>query len=459
MIKKSWFLLCISAVLYVLPFMFSAYVWWLVFLFPIPLLYVALHENLAFTHGYVWGIFAFGLHLSGVLYSAFLMATGSYLLRLIPALFIILYESLSAGACFWLTGKLITHFNILKQSWQRVGIWVVTFSLFIYYVDQYCLLLFDRCEGYFLMHPLLPLVTKPALLRFLPTIGKPLLTIALLLIPATITMFLIKPQKKRFFAILIALLPWLSTGFFPHHNPQQPRWLNQVAAMPILFPKSVNLTGMMRTASTQFKKIISKKPDTKLIIMPESSFYCSSLVSTPELVNFWNEEHLGSQLNIVVGASRQEKDKQYNTLIWVKNGELQAYFDKRHGVPLTERIPSWFNFAFIQNLYFGKIATVATSANPRPKLHILDDTAFIPYICSELFFNEHPDDSHGEGTILAICNDMWFDTPYYPSYLQILMYRIAQFKAIQWQRDILYVSFSRAVYIDTMGNSLLINWT
>jgi len=454
---QRWFTLCISAVLYVLPFMFSTYAWWLVFLFPIPLLYVALHENLTFKHGYIWGIFAFGLHLSGVLYSVFLMATGSYLLRLIPILFIVLYEPLSSGACFWLAGKFIAHFNILKQTWQRVGVWVATLFIFFYYVDRYCLLLFDRCEGYFLMHPLLPLATKPAFLQFLPTIGKPLLTIALLLVPATITMFIIKPHKKRFFAILIALLPWLGASFFPQQQLKKPHWLNQVAPMQIIFPESANLTDMMHRAGKQFKKIIHNRPDTKLIIMPESSFYCSSLVSIPKLVNFWSEKHLGRQLDIVVGIPRQEKNNSYNTLIWVKNGKLQTYFDKRHAMILTEHTPSWFNFLFIQNLYFSKVPATTISTKHRPQLPILNDVTFIPYICSELFFNEHPDDDYNTGTILEICNDMWFNTPYYPSYVPRLMHLIAQFKAIQWQRDILYVSFFHATYIDIHGNTTTID--
>ncbi len=456
MTSKYWLLLISSAILYALPFIFSTYLWWLTFLFPVSLFYVALHEQLSFKHGYIWGLFVFSLHLSGVLHAIIRMADGPYIYRFIPSIFIVLYGALSSGTFFWISAKTIKLFNIKQQIYQ-ILVWTTGILVFIHYIDRYCLWIFDRCEGYFFMHPLLPIASKPQMLRLLPIIGKLVLTSLLFLVPATITNLIIKKTKLRFIAVVLAIIPWITLLLIPIQHVEKPQWLDYIVTLPALFPSSTNLTNMMNLASTQFKKILIQKPQTKLIIMPESSFYCNELASSPKLCSLWDKNHLGHSINIVVGAFRRENSKFFNTLYWIANGKINSYFDKRHAMLLTERIPSWFNFSTIRNLYFKKDPETTISYNLRPKLPILKKVSFVPYICSELFFNEYPDDNYFDSPIITISNDIWFDTPYYPPYIQRLMCLIAQFKAIQWQRDILYISFSRAAYFDYLGNETLLN--
>ena len=100
MTKNYWFLLLFSAFLYPLPFLFSNYLWWLVFFFPVPLLYITCTENLSFIHGYVWGIITFSLHLSGGIYVIASMAYKAWPVGVMLGIIMVLYQALSAGILF-----------------------------------------------------------------------------------------------------------------------------------------------------------------------------------------------------------------------------------------------------------------------------------------------------------------------------------------------------------------------
>jgi hypothetical protein len=92
------------------------------------------------------------------------------------------------------------------------------------------------------------------------------------------------------------------------------------------------------------------------------------------------------------------------------------------------------------------------SSCERVQLALLENVIFIPYICSELFFNELPDDCCKNDPIIAVINDLLF-----PTYMQKLLVLLARFKAIQWQRDIVYVSYTQSLFIDQWGRCKEIN--
>jgi apolipoprotein N-acyltransferase len=181
-------------------------------------------------------------------------------------------------------------------------------------------------------------------------------------------------------------------------------------------------------------------------VLPESAFYSNHL-NMPELTHYWNAEYLSKDVHIIVGAFRWHETLYHNSLHWIYNGELQCCFDKRHAMILTERVPSFFYCTWLRDLYFKKFPELTASQLKRPKLEINKHISVVPYICSELFFNEYPDDTYADTPILAISNDRWFT-----SYVNRLMYLNARLKAVQWQRPIIYVSFLYQVYIDTCGN-------
>ena len=111
-----------------------------------------------------------------------------------------------------------------------------------------------------------------------------------------------------------------------------------------------------------------------------------------------------------------------------------AYFDKRHAMPITERAIK--GLPELYRLYWGHALAIVPSHEKRP-LWLLENVPLVPYICSELFFNENPDDHYGSPVVLALCNDCWA----VPA-LQRLMYLKARYQAIAWNRPIIYVSYA-----------------
>jgi hypothetical protein len=95
----------------------------------------------------------------------------------------------------------------------------------------------------------------------------------------------------------------------------------------------------------------------------------------------------------------------------------------------------------IKNLFFKTMPEIVPSLNERPLMQI-GDTHVIPYICSELFVNRLPDDDYPNFLIVALINDRWA-----PPYLQELIYLGAVIQAHAWQREIVYVSYTRCSYI------------
>ncbi len=440
---RYWLLQLTSALLYALAFIFPSSLWPFAFIFPMPLFYAALHNNLGFKHGFVWGLVSLGLQLSGVLYTLVLMSSNSWHSTLL-ALLILFYLACATGLLFWATTQ-IKKIIVIKRPIGILAIWSLSLWLYFFWLDRCCLFIFGRMEGYCLLHPLLPLVTQPQLLRLLPIIGKQLLTLLLLLVPASIVLLLTNKNLQSACIVSIVFAPWPASVFYTYETFQRPVWLNNIAYLPACFPDCASLASAF---CYECKVLLKQQPNVKLIVMPESSCYASDIHTNKQLRHAWHAQNLGSAIHIILGAFRSCDDKHFNTLFWFYNGSLQTYFDKRHAVPLTERIPAVLNFKFMHDLYFCKDPPIAASNNPRPQLNISNDISFVPYICSELFCYEYPDDSYIHTPVLAICNDSWF----MHDYVKKLMFLAAQFKAIQWQRNIVYISYAYAVLCDQHGN-------
>ncbi len=442
-----WLLLCLSAVLYPLSIVASNYLWWLVFLFPIPLFYVATKEKLTAFQGFIWGLIAMGLHLVGGFIGVDTYAAKSLsVMRIVPGVLTLLYFAVYPTLWFWLTEK-IKRWLSLSSAIATIALWVGTLWLYIFWNDQAILWICGRWEGYFLLHPLVSLGWRPALLMLLPYLGKNILSLLLYLVPAAITLLLIERSKRAILLLVLALLPWLVSLTLPRPK-QRPPWLDKIVPLSVIVRKSTNLTEQARRVQQLFKEVVQKNPQAEVIIMPESSYYCDYLSRAPELYGLWSEEYLGRPIHLIVGSFRWEKDKYRNTVYWFSNGKLQGICDKRHAMALLEYVPAILNFEGMRRLFFEDCYEVTPATRIRPRFDVLKGVSFIPYICSELFFNEYPDDPYKKGVILSTSNDSWATG----TYISDLMHLAALVKAIQWQRDILYISFNYATFFDCYGN-------
>ena len=92
-----------------------------------------------------------------------------------------------------------------------------------------------------------------------------------------------------------------------------------------------------------------------------------------------------------------------------------------------------------------------TGRSQRQIITIEGVTLFVPYICSELFFNEYPDDNYHDTPILVLVNDSVFLQHACSRYICNELQMLARFKAVQWQREIVYVSYSQSFYCGKDG--------
>jgi apolipoprotein N-acyltransferase len=201
--------------------------------------------------------------------------------------------------------------------------------------------------------------------------------------------------------------------------------------------------GALRILMHHIKKLTATYPETSIIIMPESALD----IIDHNILGKFHEAYLQKPLHLICGACHHQDQNYYNSLYWIHNGALQVRFDKKHVMLMTERLADWMNVDWLRKIYFKDDVSITRSCNERKLLQISESVAFVPYICSELFFNEYPDDCYHDKPIIAIVND----TLLIDSYMQDLLLLLAQFKAIQWQRHIVYVSYGASIFINKQG--------
>ena len=444
--KLYWVLLMLSAILYALPFLWSDQLWWSIFIFPIPLLYLTHTEDLSFIHGYVWGCIVFLLHLNGGIYVVVRLAHESWLIGIMLGIMMVLYQALFPALLFLCT-TIVVRFFAIQSPILRLCMWLIALALFIFWTDQYCLWMFGIKEGYPLMHPLLPLAQQPCLLMLLPIVGKQVLTVLFLLVPSSCVVLLWYKNYTALLFFVCTTIPWLLCWCVGATQIKQPVWYKHIKSLPCMAHSTVdNPIVTIKIIAHQLKKIIEQYPHTTVIVMPESALNVTDFESKPALLQLWNEHCLGKAVHLIFGTCRRKEDNYYNSLHWVYNGVLQECFDKKHAMLITERLSEWMNSDCMRTIYFKNGLSITRSCNDRIQLSILD-TIFVPYICSELFFNELPDDNYGRAPIIAIVND----TLLLDSYIQKLLVLLARLRAMQWQRDVVYVSYGRSVFIDISG--------
>ncbi len=440
MTRKHSFLLASSALGYGLAFILSSWFWWLMFFFLVPLWYLGTTKRLSFKEGIFYGILLWGSAASGVFYAMYQLATGPLALKIIPIIGILLAQSLFVGLWFWLTSKIITSLKLTSKL-STLTVWIITTALYFYWVVHYSLSFSQHWEGYFLMHPLLPLTEHSKLLSFVPPLSKEVVTLLLFGTNAAITFSL---QKRTWWPAALSFVPWLLSYTTAPVAPPPPAWLSKVAVLAQQYRTDILLSPLAKLMGNDMKTLIEHHPETELIVLPEYALRIN-LASLSELATFWDARHVGKPVQVIMGAHNWEGDSLHNAFYLIYDGKIQQLFNKRHIMPLIEGVSNWYNIKAFTSLYHAELPPVSVSTNDRKPFTLFDGTSFVPYICSELFFNDKPDDSFPQATIIALCKDTWTTMPY----IHRLMFLAARFKALEWQRPILYVAYRYNGYIDT----------
>jgi hypothetical protein len=438
-------LLVFSAVLYPLPFYFSKTLFWVSFLYLVPLFYVGVHYRVSLREGYIWGLITLLGHEFGVFTGLFTMAEGAYSARMVPIFFLVVFRAIFPAVWLFIVGtcmRMCRHCT----SITRLMAWVMSAWLYELWMDYYHLSLFGNWEGYLLLNPLIPLAEYPKLLWMLPLLHIPGLLLYLFICSGVWTYAIISKKPQSCFVAVLVCIPW-AAGYLKHDRARvYPSWLSSIGALQhkfFTYPEGPAITFLQKDCAT----LKQRYPEVTCVICPESCIYETDLPLSLRIYA-GNYDNILESLQLVIGGFYNEEgraENHRNTAYFADHNKTLHLFYKRHAMALTERMPQWLDSAVIRDLYFNRRPQVAASRNVRP-IWLLAGKPMSPYICSELFFNKHPDDAYAGITILAMCNDYWA-----PPSVGYLMYLGAQLRAREWGRNILYVSYRYAVYITKNG--------
>lgn len=444
---KKIFLLTSSALLYAGAYIFNQNYWWASFIFLIPLYYSVITDTIKPKDGFLWGLLSLGLHVFGIFRAINYQAEGSLILCSLPILAMLFYSGLLGLLFFSVTIFLIKITNVNKYPAIKLLIWAITTTGYFFMLCDFSFLPLGLRQGYCFLSPLLPLIHFPALLSLLPLIGKNWLLFFLCLSQAAlIYIFYEQPFLIKILLVLCIFSPWLISLMYVPKALSAPSWLNQVLVMPWRFKVPEQDIG--KALQEQLHKSIVRYPEKRLVILPEGAIHPSDLQKVGPVCFEWHEQPLA----IVVGGTTWSDQKRFNTVYWLKNGCIHDIYYKRHAMMLIEYLAPFADCALLRKLYFSKIIPMSISENPHVAWELLPNINFVPYICSELFFSKKPDDTFAS-TILALCGDHWaLDT-----YIKELMYMAARFKAIEWQRDIIYISYFFAQYCTKEGTTFALD--
>jgi len=442
---KKWILLASSAIVYGLALIMSPTFWWCSFICFVPFFYLGSQRNLSYREGFFYSALLWAIGGAGILQTLFLLGQGPLWFRLIAPIGIVLIQALIGGFWFLATSWFLKRTRI-TIPYARLGILILSTCIYFYYVIHLSLSMFNYWEGYFLLYPLLPLAEYPQVLSAMPFLGKGILLWLLLITNALFTLpWLTTNNLIRYLAPICGMLPWIIQVLIAPPAQKAPSWVRTIATIQKKYNPIPQPMHAIEAIQQDIRTLIQKYPDLDLVILPESALFRLNLDTARELATYWNTVSVQKPIHILLGAFKWENNLYRNTVYWIFDGTLQGSFNKRHPMAVTESV-GWYNFSFLRTVFHGSSPTIAASDNPRIPFKI-KDVSYVPYVCSELFFNDKPDDHYPTSIITELSNDYWAKS----GYIRRLMFLAGRFKAIEWQRPIIYVSYAYQGFIGKDG--------
>ena len=178
-------------------------------------------------------------------------------------------------------------------------------------------------------------------------------------------------------------------------------WKNiNVELFQLNFKNNLNDSNLNDRLKKISNNIINSSSD--ILIFAENNF--------PLIINDKNLEILKYSLKkdqvLIIGGTRLEKSKYYNTLVNIKNNQI-SYFDKKILVPFGEFLPLRSFFTFLE--YFSGPNDYNVGDKKRI-IKINNNISYIPVICYEIIFYWKLVDNINLNSdlIINITNDIWF---------------------------------------------------
>lgn len=483
-------LLPVSAIIFALSLIYPAQLYFLVFVFLVPIFYLAFRypDYLSFKHGFFWGLTFFVIHFFGYIFMFNNQAYGSF--RLLIPVFLAAYCALYSGAWFFLVNLFVNYSHVnyfhVKNSCVNNSCsrpistfcsWVIFTYLYFSWIKYGAFWILGRFFGYPFSQPLLPLATCPDVLYFLPVLGKSALLVFIVFFSLFIALFIVCFKSKYLIFALICLGPFVVGQFLNKHQDckEQNQYLDTIGYINPL--KAQTLEGPMDQAQEiyyQMVELLKKNPKITTIIMPESSCqFCLNI--NKYVIDLWASNILGDSVDLLIGAPYQESldgqnsVKTYNCLYHISHGNIKKVYKKTSLMPFAEYVPFfWNNFEFCKKLFFqdscpgfsdmsscGKACMsslgFACGCDKKVCFNCGKNIVFRPLICSDFFTIKRRDIKAFSGkssfVLLVAINDSIFPM----QYLRDLMLLHAKVEAISIERDILYVGYYFACLISKCG--------
>ncbi len=414
-----YILISLSAVLFSTAFIFPTYFSWLVFIFLIPLFYVALREKLSFKHGFFWGVIFFSTHGYGFL--RVILDQGQGWLRFLAAPLLVAYCALWSGLWFFVAET--------AKKW-KVFTWIIAtyaYFLFSYYALFF---IFGQQQGYSMGLPLLPLAAQPQWLYWLPALKHQGLLLLLIFFQMSVVVGFLK-DRRYWVAAVICFLPFAYGWFVSKPGKPKPDFLKNIAFVPTPEKNMNHQLDAAQEITYALQEAAGERPDANLFIMSENSY---PFILDKDIEQMWKDV-LPEGTSLLIGAHRKRDSKLFNSLFLLGERPIIKCYDKSSCFFITER-PCWaFNTLFLKNK-----KGFSSNTNKRMLLEIPNVCSFSPYICSDLFFATQaycPDQANAP-LLVAVNDRVLGATPY----LQNLLRLFSVFKSLEWQKDILYVGYA-----------------
>lgn len=427
--------------------------WWFIGFFLVPLFYLAIRLQLTWLHGLCWGILFTILAGGGEIYCVLYPLAIHPLAKIIMGISFIIYIGLHSAVLFGI-GQFIF---LYRKKYTPVAhplfictVWTTIFWLFFVWMSGYSLWIFIRCEGpsYF-TNPITALIQYPPLLQGITWFGKYGLLGLLIAWQGLLTLVLLIPHL-RYITLWIGLSALWLFFVLQARTVSAPAWIARIAHIPRSLTQELSHTHTAKLIRTYLETIAQHDPEIDIFIIPEDGIQSCQFCSNPALCKTCMPCALDKQQHFIFGAYRKNKNQEFNTLYYLANGELKQYYDKQHTMIFTEEIPALFGTNIFKN--YIQACSFSHGHRSRNPLEISPNLAFIPYICSEIFFLDQPDDAHPELPILALCSDKWA----FFTYSKERALRVAQLKALEWQRDVLFISYHVAGLLTKTGQYFLL---
>ncbi len=386
-------------------------------------------SSFSFTHSFMWGFVAYGIHMHGLISGVITLAPAAGFYAWLPGIFLICYLA-SATALWWSIGFLCERYVLETYQLLLRVLWLWCYWLFI---TDGCFFFCGRWEGYLLANPLIPCATHNFFLCVVSLVGVGGATLFFCIMCAFIARAF-GYQKYYGVIMVIGLLMLMNYKYEPILNNELRDAFAHVGIVQESIISCVDDASVCNVVAEYVACAYARNPELAAVLFPESSVYPWRICAESTLADYMPTR---KTCDYIIGSFYQDGEHFRNSCYWLRNGVVQKRFDKRHAMPLIERLPWFLQHPFFKQLFFADMPEIVPSSNARPVMYV-GDVACVPYICSELFFNRVPGDTYSDLPIVALVNDRWA-----PPYLQQLMYCGAVVQAHAWHRTIVYASYTR----------------